>query len=94
MYFTRLFFANNEDQPKQVIPEAAYKLLAKMLQYLFPVYIDKKSKDQLIQLNSYLTRLGCGGQSEQQPAHYAALKQVLASLELHANMAISSHHVK
>jgi hypothetical protein len=102
-HFNYLVFNKKEQQQQQqVIPEAGYKLLGKMLQYLFPVYIDKKSKDQLIQLNSYLIRLGCGGQKkteselpqQQQPRHYTALKQILTSLEYHAKSVVSSHHVK
>lgn len=62
------------------IPELGYKLLGKMMYYLFPVYIDKKSKQYLIELNNYLIRFSVDN----------ALRPILASLEWHSKLALSN----
>lgn len=58
------------------IPEAAYKLLGKMTYYLFPVYTDKTSKEDLIKLNGYLIEFNID----------SSLKPLLSSLEAHSKL--------
>ncbi len=62
------------------IAEPAYKFLAKLVQYLFPVYLDKQSKLNLISLNNYLIRLNVDN----------TLKGILSSLEINSKRIISN----
>ncbi len=57
------------------IPELAYKVLANMLQYMFPLYLDKKSRLHLITFNDLLIKNSID----------KSLKSILNSLETHAN---------
>lgn len=58
------------------IPEGAYKLLGKMTYYLFPVYIDKASKESLIKLNGLLIEFNIDN----------SLRPLVSSLEAHSKL--------
>ncbi|RNA00153.1 translational activator GCN1 [Brachionus plicatilis] len=68
-----------ENRLEQNVPEAAYKVLAKLNYYLFPIYIDKQSKENLIKLNNLLIEIDC----------QSCAKIILTSLELHSKNLIS-----
>ena len=63
-----------ENRLQNQIPDAAYKILSKINYYLFPIYIDKYSKENLITLNNFLIEIDSG----------SSAKIILTSLEFHS----------
>lgn len=63
-----------ENRLENQIPEAAYKILAKINYYLLPIYTDKFSKENLITLNNFLIEID----------PESSTKIILTSLELHS----------
>lgn len=63
-----------ENRFEHNLPSSAYKVLAKTNYYLFPLYIDKLSKESLIKLNHYLIEID----------YESSLKIILSSLEIHS----------
>ena len=72
--FEQLFEVLN-NIAKHEIPELALKVVAKLLYYNFPIYIDKQSKMNLIKLNDLLIRANLE----------ITLKTLINSLEAHAS---------
>lgn len=62
----------------QDLPEAVFKALGKLNYYLYPKYLDKKSRSNLITLNDLLLKLN----------YDQSYKSILQSYESHSNSSV------